>query len=250
MNIRKTPKLLVTSAIDRCAAVAGMFVVAAAFGVGSPPAYAADTWIEIKAPHVTVMANGGTGDARTLAWQIEQIRAVLVKILPWVKVSLDRPFVALAVNNDGRMRALAPTYWQQGGGAKPVSVWVTGRDRHYLAIRSDEKAEDRRHINPHNHAYFSYVRSSSKTAYRPRCRCGSGAAWPACSVILSCEIHTCSSDRPFPGIYVDCARRRGCVSPLSWAPLANPESSPGRTSHDSMRILGRWYTSFSSRTTG
>jgi hypothetical protein len=121
-----------------------------------PSAFAADTWIEIKAPHVTVLANGGTGDARTLAWQLEQIRSVLVKVLPWIRVDLDRPFVALAVNNESRMRALLPTYWQ-GKTAKPVSVWVTGPDRHYLAIRSDEKAEDRLFINPHINAYFAYV---------------------------------------------------------------------------------------------
>ena len=143
--------------IPRCALAAGMIATAASLTVGLQTARAADTWIEIKAPHLTVLANGGTGDARTLAWQIEQIRAVLVKILPWAKVSLDRPFVALAVNSESRMRALAPTYWEPGGGPKPVSLWVTGVDRHYLAIRSDEKAEDRNHINPHLNAYFSYV---------------------------------------------------------------------------------------------
>ena len=104
-----------------------------------------------------MLANGGTGDARTLAWQLEQIRSVLVKVLPWVRVDLDRPFVALAVNNEPRMRALLSTYWQRGNAVRPVSVWVTGPDRHYLAIRSDEKAEDRLLINPHVNAYFSYL---------------------------------------------------------------------------------------------
>jgi tetratricopeptide (TPR) repeat protein len=157
MNILKARNIHVTEAIARGAAVAGLIATTAALGVSPQAAYAADTWMEIKAPHVTMIANGGTRDARTLAWQLEQIRSVLVTILPWAKVDLDRPFVALAVNNESRMRALLPTLWQGGAAARPVSVWVTGPDRHYLAIRSDERAEDRLHINPHVNAYFAYV---------------------------------------------------------------------------------------------
>jgi tetratricopeptide (TPR) repeat protein len=148
----------VTSAIRACMVAAGIvaFVVTSA---GHPTlAEAADTWTEIKANNVTVLANGGTGDARTLTWQVQQIRSVLVSILPWAKVNLDRPFSVLAVNNETRMRALLPKYWQRGASdAKPVSVWVSGSDRHYLVIRSDERAEDRQFINPHVHAYFSFV---------------------------------------------------------------------------------------------
>jgi tetratricopeptide (TPR) repeat protein len=145
------------SGVSRFTAATVISAVVATLSVSRNAAWAADAWTEIKAPHVTVMANGGTRDARTLAWQLEQIRAVLVKILPWAQVNLDRPLHVLAVNSEPRMRALLPSYWQERRDAKPVSVWVSGPDRHYLAIRSDEKAEDRTYINPHVNAYFSYV---------------------------------------------------------------------------------------------
>jgi tetratricopeptide (TPR) repeat protein len=43
------------------------------------------------------------------------------------------------------------------GGVRPVSVWVTGRDRHYIAIRTDTRSRDDVMVNPHSSAYFSYA---------------------------------------------------------------------------------------------
>jgi tetratricopeptide (TPR) repeat protein len=117
----------------------------------------ADTWTEIRTRNFTVLANGSTGEARKLAWQLEQIRAALVKAIPWARVDLDRPVVVLAVNNEQKMRAIAPRFWEGPGDSKPVSVWSSGADRYYLAIRSDVQAEDKRNINPHMTAYFSYI---------------------------------------------------------------------------------------------
>ena len=124
----------------------------------SPPLGAADKWKEIKSPDFTVMTSASVSDARTLAWQLQQIRTALVTILPWAQVDLDRPFLVLAVDSDQKMRALVPQYWERGSGIKPASVWVTGADRHYLAIRSDLRVEDDREtVNPHVSAYFSYI---------------------------------------------------------------------------------------------
>lgn len=133
--------------------------LAAIAGSGWRPvaAHAADTWTEVKSANLTVLANGSTGEARKLAWQLEQMRSALAGVLPWARVDLDRPFVVLAVDNEQKMRALLPGYWERPGGIRPASVWVTGMDGHYLAIRNDLNAEDRRNINPHVNAYFSYA---------------------------------------------------------------------------------------------
>jgi tetratricopeptide (TPR) repeat protein len=129
----------------------------AAVCVPSPTLGAADKWIEIKSPHVTVMSSANAGDTRTLAWQMEQIRTALMSILPWARVDLDRPLLVLAVDNEHKMRALAPEYWERDGGLRPASVWVSGADRHYLAIRSDLRVEASQTVNPHVSAYFSYI---------------------------------------------------------------------------------------------
>lgn len=131
--------------------------LAAAIGLTASAVSAADKWIEVKSPHVTVLTSGSAGDARTLAWQLEQIRTALVTILPWAKVDLDRPFVVLAVDREPKMRALAPSYWERDGGIRPASVWVNGADAHYLAIRTDLKADGNENVNPHVSAYFSYI---------------------------------------------------------------------------------------------
>ena len=123
----------------------------------STPAHAADKWIEIKSPNVTVMTAGGAGSARTLAWQLEQIRSAVVAILPWAQVELDRPFLVVAVDSELKMRQIVPQFWERGGSVRPASVWVSGIDRHYLAIRTDIVAEDDSYSNPHRSAYFSYV---------------------------------------------------------------------------------------------
>ena len=37
-----------------------------------PALIAADTWIEVKSPHFTVISNAGEGSTRRLVWQLEQ----------------------------------------------------------------------------------------------------------------------------------------------------------------------------------
>jgi tripartite-type tricarboxylate transporter receptor subunit TctC len=78
------------------------------------------------------------------------------QILPWSRVDLDRPFLVLALDNKQKMRNLLPSYWERSGGVRPASIWVTG-DKHYLAIRSDLREDDRQNLNPHMNAYFSYA---------------------------------------------------------------------------------------------
>ena len=119
-------------------------------------ATAADKWIEVKSAHVTVVSSASGSSTRTLAWQLEQMRLAITKLWPWARVDLDRPLLVVAVDDEPGMRALAPRYFQRGG-IRPDSVWVSGADRYYLAIRADQQAEDNAYTNPHVSAYFSYA---------------------------------------------------------------------------------------------
>jgi tetratricopeptide (TPR) repeat protein len=121
------------------------------------PCRAADQWLEIKSPHFTVVSNAGQGAARNLAWQMEQIRSAVGAIWPWAHLDLDRPFIVLGAKDEQSMRALTPRYWEEKGSMHPVSVWVEGADRYYLAVRTDVKGEDYRNLNPYQTSYFSYV---------------------------------------------------------------------------------------------
>jgi tetratricopeptide (TPR) repeat protein len=130
--------------------VAGWFAQAA-------PCRAADQWIEVKSAHFTVVSNAGQGDARNLAWQMEQIRSALAVLWPWAHLDLDRPFIVIGVKDEASMRALAPRYWEEKNSVHPASVWVGGADRYYLAVRTDIRNEDTVNRNPYMTSYFSYV---------------------------------------------------------------------------------------------
>jgi tetratricopeptide (TPR) repeat protein len=118
---------------------------------------AADTWTEVKSPHFTVWSNAGDGATRTLVWQFEQIRSAMTILFPWAKVDLAKPMVVIAAKDEQAMKALAPKYWEQRGGIRPSSVWVSGADRHYMAIRADLHGDDTNFVNPYTSSYFSYA---------------------------------------------------------------------------------------------
>lgn len=122
-------------------------------------ARAADKWIEVTSKHVTIASRAGASDTKSLVWQIEQVRAAIVRVLPWAKVDLDRPLRVLAVDSEQKMRQLVPGFWERGGGVHPASVWVSAADQHYLAIRTDLEQQEQynRNVNPYTSSYFSYV---------------------------------------------------------------------------------------------
>ena len=123
----------------------------------SPVPAVAQQWIEMTSPHFVVISNAGPSAAGTLVWQLEQIRSAIAALFDWARVDPDQPVVVFALKDERSMKTLAPMYWERKGGVRPVSVWVSGADRNYLAIRTDVRAEDRDLINPHVNAYYSYA---------------------------------------------------------------------------------------------
>jgi tetratricopeptide (TPR) repeat protein len=117
----------------------------------------AQQWAEMKSAHFVVTSNAGQSPTRTLAWQLEQIRSAISALFAWARADLDRPIAIYAVKDERSMRALAPQYWEDKGGIRPVSVWVSAPDQHYFGIRADVQVEDRDTINPHITAYYAYV---------------------------------------------------------------------------------------------
>ena len=118
---------------------------------------AAETWIEVKSPHFTILSNASDGSTRTLAWQLEQIRSALTTLWPWARVDLGRPLNVIALKDERSMREIAPRYWEAKGSIRPASVWVSARDGHYFAIRTDVRVQDTDTLNPYLTAYGAYV---------------------------------------------------------------------------------------------
>jgi len=138
--------------VKRIPLAAMMLVLAFARGGAT-----ADTWTEVKSAHFTAWSNGGDRQARDLLWQLEQIRFAIGAYWPWAQLDLAKPLLVLAVRDETGMKALVPQFWEVKGGVRPASVWVTGSDRYYLAMRTDQRGEDGVYLNPYTSSYFSYV---------------------------------------------------------------------------------------------
>lgn len=125
--------------------------------ISAPAASAADQWIEVKSPHFTVTSNASRSDATSVAWQLEQVRSAVAAFWPWAQVDLNKPLAVLALKGETTMKALAPEYWEEKNRVHPMSVWVSGADQHYMAIRTDAPSSDRQFVNPYTTSFFSYV---------------------------------------------------------------------------------------------
>lgn len=120
-------------------------------------AVAAETWTETKSAHFVAWSNAGDRSTRDLLWQFEQIRFAVATLWPWTRMDLAKPLLVIVVKDEPSMKALAPGFWEQKGGVRPGSVWVTGGDQYYMVIRADQRGEEDTLINPYTSAYFSYV---------------------------------------------------------------------------------------------
>jgi hypothetical protein len=134
------------------------FVLTVVTLLGSLNALAADDrWIEVKSPHFTVVSNGNDKTARNVAWQFEQIRAAIQAGWPWARVQLDRPVTVVAAKDEASMKLLLPQYWEKGDReSRPVSVFSTAPDAHYITMRSDVQVDDTQGMNPYFASYWAY----------------------------------------------------------------------------------------------
>lgn len=124
--------------------------------LGSPPPASAQDWVEVRSPNFTVVSNAGEGRARDFAWQFEQIRWAIRAGWSWARAELDRPVVVIVARNESTMRDLVPRYWEDRDRVRPASVFASGPDRHYVAVRADIRLDSTPDMNPYVSSYWSY----------------------------------------------------------------------------------------------
>ena len=125
-------------------------------GVEANPAAAppdkTETWIEVRSPHFIVASNSNEKQARRAADQFEQIRAVFHKEFPKLRVDPGQPIFILAAKNENTLKALLPGFWEVKGHMHPAGLFVSGEEKHYIALRLDAEGE-----NPFHIVYHEYV---------------------------------------------------------------------------------------------
>lgn len=120
------------------------------------PASAADTWIEIRSPHFTVISNAGEKRAREVARELEQIRQVFRAALPSAKQDPALPVTVFAVRDEEGLKELLPQFWE-GDGPRPWGAFFKVPDKYVIALRTDGGGSDR--FQPIYHEYFHLLTS-------------------------------------------------------------------------------------------
>jgi hypothetical protein len=84
------------------AAFAMLLPCTGAFGASDPN----QGWIEVRSPHFVVVSNAGEKEARPIADQFEQIRALFHTAFPNLRVDPSEPVLILAAKKENTMKML------------------------------------------------------------------------------------------------------------------------------------------------
>src|SRR4051812_17811324 len=128
-------------------------------------AAAQDGWVQVASPNFTVIANGGDKRARDIALQFERYRAAVQTGWGWARQQFDRPVVVIAAKDEATMKVLAPQYWEKGSRMQPASVFATGPDAYFIALRSDVRDTDDANNNPYQTSYWAYTSLALTSAF-------------------------------------------------------------------------------------
>ncbi len=109
----------------------------------------AQSWVEVKVPHFTVLSDSGIDSARDMARQFEDVRTALLTVWPWTRADLDRPVKVFAVRNEEGLTRFAP-----GVGPTVGSYAIEGPDGHYIVVRTDSTISA---ANPYRLAFGAYI---------------------------------------------------------------------------------------------
>jgi tetratricopeptide (TPR) repeat protein len=130
------------------AAFLAVLVNADTFGAGDPNL----GWIEVRSPHFVVASNAGEKEARRIADQFEQIRALFHAAFGTLRVDPAQPVVILAAKNENTMKMLLPEDWEVKGHVHPAGLYQQGEDKHYVILRLDSAGD-----NPFHALYHEYT---------------------------------------------------------------------------------------------
>jgi hypothetical protein len=119
-----------------------------------------DTWIEIHAPHFTVLSNAGEPEGRRTALQFEEIRALFLQIYPKLRVDSGKPTVVFAIKNEDSLKLFMPSYGQNSKAMHLGGFYQTGYDKNFAVVRTDIRGNGplgyHALYHEYTHAYFRY----------------------------------------------------------------------------------------------
>ena len=93
-------------------------------------------WTEVKSPHFRVLTDSGAGDARLVAREFEDFRALMAVRFPNFRLESGAPLVVFAARDEETAKALLPNLWKIKG-EKYASYYSHSWEKQFAMVRLD-----------------------------------------------------------------------------------------------------------------
>ena len=112
-----------------------------------------DKWVEVRSAHFVVSSNAAEADARRVAEQFEQIRAVFHNSFAKLRLDPPQPVVILAARDETTMKMLAPDEWEGEGHIHPAGLFHSDGEKDYVVLRLDAQGTSAFHTIYHEYTH-------------------------------------------------------------------------------------------------
>jgi tetratricopeptide (TPR) repeat protein len=116
---------------------------------------------EVRSPNFRVLTNGNEHDARRIALEFEQMRAVFAVGFPNMRLTTGAPLLIFAVQTENDMKALAPAMWKNHKGPLPAGLFQNGWEKQFAIVRLDQDIP-----GAYNVVYHEYVHTLLHSNFR------------------------------------------------------------------------------------
>src|ERR1700730_688889 len=116
---------------------------------------------EVRSPNFRVLTNGSDHDARRIALEFEQMRAVFAVGFPNMRLTTGAPLLIFAMQTENDMKWLAPAIWKNHKGPMPAGLFDHGWEKQFAIVRLDQDRP-----GAYNVVYHEYVHTLLHSNFR------------------------------------------------------------------------------------
>jgi tetratricopeptide (TPR) repeat protein len=113
----------------------------------------AGRWVEVRSTHFVVASNAGEADARGVAEDFEQIRALFHGTFPELRVDPAQQIMIVAARDEATMRTLAPEEWGDEQHIRPSGLFHSDGEKDYVVLRLDAQGTTAYHTVYHEYTH-------------------------------------------------------------------------------------------------
>jgi len=130
--------------------------------VSTAASFAGDKpFTEVRSPNFRVLTNGSEHEARRIALEFEQMRAVFAVGFPNMRLTTGAPLLIFAVQTEYDMKSLAPALWKNHKGPLPAGLFDHGWEKQFAIVRLDQDLP-----GAYNVVYHEYVHTLLHSNFR------------------------------------------------------------------------------------